>query len=98
MMKKMRVVMGLAAGLLLSSQAFACGIEGMVTWSDGSKSDGTSTISTSWNSKKAYPKKGRYYLDLGSSACGNKVTVYVNGNQGKRVTVTGSTVVNFTLR
>jgi len=76
----------------------ACSIEGYVTWSDGSKSDGTSTISTSWNSEKAYPRNGYYQLDLGSSACGEKITVYVNGNQGKEVRVTGSTQVNFTIR
>jgi len=98
MTKKVLTTIAMIAAMGFSVQTWACGIEGMVTWSDGSKSDGTSKISTSWNSKKAYPKKGRYYLDLGSSACGNKVTVYVNGNQGKRVTVTGSTVVNFTLR
>jgi hypothetical protein len=97
-MKQMISVIGIALGLGMAGQAMACGIEGMVTWSDGSKSDGTSTISTSWNGTKAFPKDGRYQLDLGSSACGEKITVYVNGNQGKEVRVTGSTVVNFTLR
>ncbi len=87
-----------AAGLLLTGQAFACGIEGSVVNSDGSKVDGTSTISTSWNSKKAYPRNGYYSLDLGSSVCGSKVTVYLDGNQGKRVTVNGWTRVNYVRR
>lgn len=72
------------------SSAFACGIEGTVKWSDGSKSDGSTKVSTSWNSKKAYPKNGRYKLELGSGACGKSMTVYLNGNQGKRITLPSS--------
>ncbi len=67
-----------------------CGIEGSVTWSDGSKSDKSTTVSTSWNSKKAYPSKGWYTLDLGSDACGQSMTVYLDGSQGTRVTLPSS--------
>lgn len=93
-----KVLLGLIGIGVLALNAEACSIEGYVTWSDGSKSDGTSTISTSWNSKKAYPRNGYYQLDLGSNACGERITVYINGNDGKEVKVTGSTQVNFTLR
>ncbi|MEA2028262.1 MAG: hypothetical protein U9N49_04745 [Campylobacterota bacterium] len=93
-----KVLLGLIGVGVLALNGEACGIEGYVTWSDGSKSDGTSTISTSWNSKKAYPRNGYYQLDLGSSVCGERITVYVNGNQGKKVKVSGNTQVNFTLR
>jgi len=86
------------AGLLLAGQVFACGIEGTVVNSDGSKVDGTSTISTSWNSQKAYPRDGYYTLDLGSSVCGETITVYLDGNQGRTVTVKGWTTVNYVRR
>jgi len=94
MMKKIMAI-GMVSAMVLSGQAFACGIQGSAVNSDGSKIDGSGTISTSWNSKKAYPKNGSYSLDLGSSVCGNKITVYLDGNQGKRVTVNGWTTVNF---
>jgi hypothetical protein len=98
MMKKASVFSGVVAGLLLSGQVFACGIQGSAVNSDGSKIDGTGKISTSWNSQKAYPRNGTYSLDLGSSVCGNKITVYLDGNQGQRVTVNGWTTVNFVRR
>jgi len=98
MMKKMSVATCVAVGVLLSGQAFACGIQGTAVNSDGSKIDGSGVISTSWNSKKAYPKNGTYSLDLGSSVCGETITVYLDGNQGKRVTVNGWTTVNFERR
>ena len=94
MMKKIAVIVS----LLVSGQALACGIQGSAVNSDGSKIDGSGTISTSWNSKKSYPKEGSYRLDLGASICGEKVTVYLDGNQGKRVTVNGWTTVNFVRR
>jgi len=75
---------------LLSSSAWACGVEGEVTRSDGSKVDKTATISTSWDSSKAYPKKGWYELDLGSSACGASINIYVDGNNSKRITLPSS--------
>jgi hypothetical protein len=95
MMNKISVTTCVVAGLLFSNLSFACGIEGTAVNSDGSKIDGSGKISTSWNGKKAYPKNGRYKLDLGSSVCGNKITVYLDGNQGKRVTVNGWTTVNY---
>jgi len=98
MKKKASVLSGIVAGLLLSGQVFACGIQGTAVNSDGSKIDGSGVISTSWNSKKAYPKNGSYSLDLGSSVCGETITVYLDGNQGKRVTVNGWTTVNFERR
>jgi hypothetical protein len=77
--------------LFFTGQAvFAGFIYGTVTRTDGSKSDGTSTVSTSWNSKKAYPKNGEYRLDLGGTADGEIVTVYINGNCWGKVKVKSS--------
>lgn len=98
MMKKTMMAIGMLTAMGFSAQAFACGIQGSAVNSDGSKIDGTGTISTSWNSKKAYPRNGSYSLDLGSSVCGEKITVYLDGNQGKRITVNGWTTVNFVRR
>lgn len=69
------------AVLLTTSPALACGVQGNATRTDGSKVDGTATVSSSWNSTKAYPRGGFYSLDLGSGACGQRVTVYVNGQE-----------------
>ena len=66
---------------------------GSATRSDGSKVDGTATMSTSWNSNKAYPRGGRYELDLGSNPR-KTITVYVDGNDGREVYVDGDTLHN----
>jgi hypothetical protein len=91
----------IAATVLLplsSGVTLACGVEGRAVNGDGSAIDGTGRISTSWNSKKAYPRRGEYRLDLGSSVCGEKITVYLDGNQGQRVRVNGWTRVDFVRR
>ena len=60
---------------------------------DGSKVDGTATVSTSWNSNKAYPHGGHYRLELGSNPrC--DVTVYVDGSTYTVVRVDGDTRVD----
>jgi hypothetical protein len=64
--------------------------------SDGSKIDGTATISTSWNSVKAFPRGGHYRLELGSNPR-QSVTVYVDGNTYTVVHVDGDTRVNIQL-
>ena len=98
-MKKTLITLSCAAALLTAAgPVAACGIEGRAVNSDGSAINGTGRISTSWNSKKAFPRKGRYRLDLGSSVCGEKITVYLDGNQGQRVRVNGWTRVNFVRR
>lgn len=60
MMKKMSMAAAIALGCLLSAQVFACGIKGTAVNSDGSKIDCTATVSTTWNSKKAFPGYGKY--------------------------------------
>ncbi len=47
-------------------------------------------ISTSWNSKKAFPADGRYELDFGGSV-GTRITVYCDGDNVGDVAVNGST-------
>lgn len=63
---------------------------------DGSKIDGTATISPSWNGNKGYPKGGQYTLDLGSNPR-KKITVYVDGNYYGEVYVDGDTPYNIQL-
>jgi hypothetical protein len=82
----------------VSSVYATCGVEGTAVNSDGSKIDGTGTISSSWNSTKAYPRKGEYQLDLGENVCGHKVTVCLDGNHGQEVLVKGWVRVNFSRR
>ena len=90
----------LLLGLTTAALAFACGIEGKATRTDGSKVDGTVTVSTSWNSNKAYPRNGYYNLELGSSACGKNVEVYVNGNSigNRKIPNDGNARVDFTMK
>lgn len=96
-MKKTMMFMSVL-GFAVAANTYACGIQGSAVNSDGSKIDGTATVSTSWNGKKAYPRDGWYSLDLGSSVCGNSITVYLDGNNGRRVRVDGWTTVNFVRR
>jgi len=85
-----RILISLAATLGLCSTALACGIEGTAVRKDGSKVDGTATISTSWNSQTVVPRAGAFQLDLGSGSCGATITVYVDGNNGRSVKVPSS--------
>lgn len=68
-------------------------ISGSANRKDGSKVNGTMTVSTSWNSNKAYPKNGSYTLDLGSNPK-SRVTVYVDGMKYTEIHVDGSARVN----
>ena len=74
----------------------AC-IYGTAVYPDGSKSDGEATISTSWNSKKAYPRNGKYRLCLGSNPK-TTITVYVNGMKYKELYVDGDKELNIVIR
>jgi hypothetical protein len=85
-------------GLMAVSNVYACGIRGSAVNADGSKIDGSGTISTSWNSEKTYPRNGTYSLDLGDSICGKTITVYLDGNNGQEVRVDGWVTVNFSRR
>lgn len=79
----------------------AAGLGGSATRTDGSKVDGTGgKVSTSWNGNSAYPKSGYYQLELGDSACGEKVTVYVSGMDMGRYKIpdSGYATFNFTLK
>jgi hypothetical protein len=60
---------------------------------DGSKVNGTITVSTSWNGNKAFPNNGSYTLDLGSNPK-KSITIYVNGMNYTSVYVDGSACVN----
>lgn len=63
-------------------------LHGVAHRRDGSKIDGTATVSTSWNGNKAFPRNGQYALDLGSNPR-QKITVYVDGNRYAEVYVDG---------
>ncbi len=68
-------------------------IYGSARRKDGSKVDGTMTVSTSWNSNKAYPRNGQYNLDLGSNPK-QRITVYVDGMRYTEVHVDGNVCVD----
>lgn len=58
-------------------------------------------MSTSWNSETAYPDDGYYQLNLGSSACDERVTVYVNGytlEEEVHIPNSGNAIVDFVLK
>lgn len=93
---KIIVLVSAAALFALSQATFACGLEGSATRTDGSKVDGTGgRVSTSWNGNDVYPRNGHYQLDLGNSACGEKVTVYVSGNEMGRYRLPDSGYLRF---
>ena len=97
----MKVLLLLALAVCMgSAQAFACGIEGRATRSDGSKVDGTVRVSTSWSNATAYPKDGYYNLELGPNACGRNVEVYVNGNSigNRKIPNDGNARVDFVMK
>lgn len=76
-----------------ASTVRADSIYGTCVYKDGSKVNGTVTVSTSWNGKKAFPRNGRYYLDFGGTVNHN-VTIYVNGTTFARVYVSRQTRVD----
>ena len=72
---------------LWRGDAYSCGIRGRAVRTDGSRVDGTARISTNWNSLEAYPRDGRYALELGQAACGETIEVFVNGYSIGRYTL-----------
>lgn len=80
----------LLAVLLPCTGTNADSIYGKCVYEDGSKAGSAVRISTSWNSKTAYPANGRYVLDFGRKMnC--SITVYVNGKTFGRVYVSKQT-------
>jgi lysine/ornithine N-monooxygenase len=73
----------------------AC-IYGTAYRKDGSKVDGTIKVSTSWNNEKAFPKKGKYRLCLGSNPK-KTITIYVDGMKYGKVRVDSDTEFNIQL-
>jgi hypothetical protein len=72
-------------------------ISGTAVNSDGSKIDGTATVSTSWNYNKAYPRSGRFTLELGSNPR-QTITVYLDGMVATTVYVDGHATVHLVRR
>lgn len=72
-------------------------IYGQCVYKDGSKAGGEVRISTSWNSKRAYPANGRYVLDFGRKM-NRSITVYVNGKTFGRVYVSRQTRLDIVVR
>ena len=97
-MKKMSMVAAMALGCLLSAQVLACGIKGTAVNADGSEINGAATVSTTWNSKKAFPGYGKYRLDLGPRICGERTIVFLDGREIGRFKVDGWTTVNLVTR
>ncbi len=53
--------------------------EGNANFRDDSKAYKQGKVVTSWNSKYTYPTNGYYELELGSNACGSKMTLFYDG-------------------
>jgi len=85
------------ACLVLTTATLADTIYGKCCYKDGSKAGSEVKISTSWNSKKAYPSGGSYTLDFGGSVK-KSITVYCNGKSVGRVYVSGSTRLDIVVR
>jgi len=97
-MKKI-IVLSLVTLFIASVFAYAgdaC-VYGTAVYRDGSKSDGEATISTSWNSKKAFPRNGKYRLCLGSNPK-KTITIYVNGMKYTDLYVNGDTKLDIVIR
>ncbi len=82
---------------LACTAAKADSIYGKCVYKDGSRAGGEVRISTSWNSKKAYPANGRYVLDFGRKM-NRSITVYVNGKTFGRVYVSKQTHLDIVVR
>lgn len=80
----------LCTAVLACSATYADSLYGKCTHKDGSKAGKSNHISTSWNSKRAYPENGTYKLDFGGKV-GKRITVYCNGTKVGTVYVSGST-------
>lgn len=76
--------------IAVSSHLSAACLYGSAQNADGSKIDGTARVTTSWNSKTAYPRKGSYELCLGSNPK-QRITVYLDGSSYRRLYVDGDT-------
>lgn len=72
-------------------------ISGTAVNSDGSKIDGTGTVTTSWNGNRAYPKNGMFTLDLDSNPQ-KAITVYLDGMEATSVYVDGHATVHLVRR
>jgi len=83
------LLLSLVVCIVMTSSALADSIYGKCTHKDGSKAGNSNKISTSWNSKVAYPNNGEYKLDFGGKV-GKTITVYCNGTKVGTVNVSGS--------
>lgn len=83
-----------------SSEIFACGIEGSAKRTDGSDVNGNVVIKTHGYPGQVIPRNGYYSLDLGSSACGHSVDIFVNGYSFGTYSIpnSGNANVNVTLK
>lgn len=93
-MHQSAVIVSLLAASVLPGTSLACGFQGNASRTDGSQVDGTARVSSSWNSQQAYPRGGFYTLDLGDSACGESVELYINGQSLGRHRLPGSGNLN----
>lgn len=80
------------SGMLFAGTAQAGGacLYGSARWSSGSEIDGSTRVTTSWNSKKAYPRNGEYELCYDRNP-DRRVTVYVQGRDVGDVYLDGNT-------
>jgi len=90
------LILALVLGVIMTGSALADSIYGKCLHKDGSKAGKSNKISTSWNSKLAYPNNGEYKFDFGGKV-GKTITVYCNGTKVGTVYVSGSTRYDITV-
>ena len=89
-------IFGLFLTTALTTVASADTLYGTIKFKDGSKDRGTTSVTQSWNNKKAkLDGKGGYTLDFGGKV-GKKVTVYVEGKKYAVIEVKGDVKLDIT--
>jgi len=95
-MKKIFIFSFLAL-FINASFALADTLYGICVRGDGSKVNGSVKISTSWNSKVAFPRNGKYELDFDGSVA-KTITVYVDGAKYATIYVNNNTRLDIVVR
>lgn len=90
-MKMLAVILAMVCSIaFLSGKAYADSIYGSCRNKSGEKCTNVHRISTSWNSKVAYPSDGKYALDFGKTV-NYRITIYCDGNEVGTANISGST-------
>ncbi len=89
-MKNLMIVAAMTMIPLTVALADDACLYGSAKWASGSKIDGSTRISTSYNGKEAFPRSGEYRLCFGSNPK-SRITVYIDSRTYTEVVVNGNT-------